>query len=363
LVELLVVIAIIGVLIALLLPAVQAAREAAIRMQCSNQLKQFTTALHTYHVSRKSFPAGNSRIYKSSGQHWNGYTPLLMLMPFYEHGALYKEATTGPDAGKDPWVGNGNPWSKSVPVLCCPSDDFTEVTGRVSYVFSLGDWPDINNPYNATSSPPVTKPENPRGIFVRCVGSGTNANWGSVWHNISAVSDGTSNTIVFSERCVTSNRNNIRGAYKFNVAVMNETPTTSTTTGALAVTVQACLLEREGNGYKPPIGSVNISDHFGARWADGRGPSSFSTILPPNSPSCSGHAWVDFDTRMMVSASSYHSNGVNVSFADGSVRFIAETIFAGNIDATTTPKASGVSPFGVWGALGSFNGGEPDSAP
>jgi prepilin-type processing-associated H-X9-DG protein len=129
------------------------------------------------------------------------------------------------------------------------------------------------------------------------------------------------------------------------------------TSGALAVTVKGCLDEREGKGYKPPDGNIKQNDHFGTRWADGRGPSSFSTILPPNSPSCSG-AGVDYDARMMVAASSYHSGGVNVSLGDGSVRFISETINYGTIDAATTPVASGESPFGVWGALGSINGGE-----
>ncbi|MDR2441689.1 MAG: DUF1559 domain-containing protein [Planctomycetaceae bacterium] len=353
LVELLVVIAIIGVLIALLLPAVQAAREAARRMQCSNQLKQFSIALHNYHDTNDSFPAGNSRIVKSATQRWNGYSPLLMLMPFYEHVAIYTEATTGANAGKDPT--GSSPWNTTVTILLCPSDsNAVAVEGRVSYVFSLGDWPDKNND-NDTAT--IFKPANPRGLFVRCVKSGSNDSWASVWYGMNALSDGTSNTIVFSERCVTSRRNTIRGAYKLNATGMNNANTdiAAGTGGALAVTVQGCLNEKAGKGYTS--GGIQQDDHFGTRWADGRGPSSFSTILPPNSPSCSG-AGLDYDARMMVAASSYHSSGVNVALGDGAVRFISETINCGTITATTTPVASGESPFGVWGALGSINGGE-----
>ncbi|MDR0609742.1 MAG: DUF1559 domain-containing protein [Planctomycetaceae bacterium] len=356
LVELLVVIAIIGVLIALLLPAVQAAREAARRMQCSNQLKQFSIALHNYHDTNDSFPAGNSRVALSATQRWNGYSPLLMLMPFYEHAAVYTEATTGTNAGKDPSTGSGYPWNTTVTILLCPSDsNGTVADARVSYVFSLGDWPDKNNDNNTAT---IFKPVNPRGMFVRCVGPGSTDSWASVWYGMNALSDGTSNTVVFSERAVTSNRNTIRGAYKLNATGMNNANTDiAAGTGALAVTVQGCLDERDKKGYKTTGGAIQQADHFGTRWADGRGPSSFSTILPPNSPSCSGGG-LDYDARMMVAASSYHSGGVNASLADGSVRFISETINYGTITATTTPVTGGESPFGVWGALGSINGGE-----
>ncbi|MDR1965005.1 MAG: DUF1559 domain-containing protein [Planctomycetaceae bacterium] len=368
LVELLVVIAIIGVLIALLLPAVQAAREAARRMQCSNQLKQFSIALHNYHDTNNSFPAGNSRIscvYTPSGgttttNRWNGYSPLLLLMPFYEQVGIYTEATTGANAGKDPSPGNGYPWNTTVTILLCPSDSNASASdARVSYVFSLGDWPDKNNDNNAAG---IFKPVNPRGLFVRCVGPGSTDSFASAWYGMSAMSDGTSNTVVFSERCVSSNRNTIRGAYKLNATGMNNNNTdiAAGTGGAFDVTVKDCLDERDGKGYKTAGGAIQQSDHFGTRWADGRGPSSFSMILPPNSPSCSG-AGLDYDARMMVAASSYHSGGVNVSLGDGSVRFVSETINSGSITATTTPVVSGESPFGVWGALGSINGGEANT--
>jgi prepilin-type processing-associated H-X9-DG protein len=328
-------------------------------------LKQFSIALHNYHDTNDSFPAGNSRIrnvYTPSGgtattSRWNGYSPLLMLMPFYEQVAIYTEATTGANAGKDPNSGNGYPWNTTVTILLCPSDsNGTKQDGRVSYVFSLGDWPDKNNDNNTAT---IFKPANPRGLFVRCVGPGSVDSWASVWYGMNALSDGTSNTIVFSERSVTSDRNTIRGAYKLNATGMNNANTdiAAGTGGALAVTVQGCLEERDKKGYKTTGGAIQQTDHFGTRWGDGRGPSSFSTILPPNSPSCSG-AGLDYDARMMVAASSYHSGGVNASLADGSVRFFSETINFGNITATTTPVTGGESPFGVWGALGSINGGE-----
>jgi prepilin-type processing-associated H-X9-DG protein len=61
---------------------------------------------------------------------------------------------------------------------------------------------------------------------------------------------------------------------------------------------------------------------------------------------------------MMVSASSEHTGGVNVGLADGSVQFVSDTISSGTLTDTTTPVSSGTSPFGVWGAMGSINGGE-----
>ena len=87
LVELLVVIAIIGILIALLLPAVQAAREAARRMQCSNNLKQFGVAMHAYHAALGSFPPGFMAV-TETGSIGGGWAWGVFLMPYLEQSPL-----------------------------------------------------------------------------------------------------------------------------------------------------------------------------------------------------------------------------------------------------------------------------------
>ncbi|MEX0818435.1 MAG: DUF1559 domain-containing protein, partial [Pirellulaceae bacterium] len=87
LVELLVVIAIIGILVALLLPAVQAAREAARRMSCNNNLKQLALAAHNYHDTYKVFPANaNNRDASRGKPPTNGFSWISKTLPFFEQG-------------------------------------------------------------------------------------------------------------------------------------------------------------------------------------------------------------------------------------------------------------------------------------
>jgi prepilin-type N-terminal cleavage/methylation domain-containing protein/prepilin-type processing-associated H-X9-DG protein len=92
LVELLVVIAIIGVLVSLLLPAVQAAREAARRMQCTNNLKQLGLALHNFHDTHRKFPLSNPLITRSSdGLSFVQYPWQLQILPYLEASNLYDQ--------------------------------------------------------------------------------------------------------------------------------------------------------------------------------------------------------------------------------------------------------------------------------
>ena len=137
LVELLVVIAIIGMLIALLLPAVQAAREAARRMQCSNKLKQFGLAIHNHHDTynelmsiRIRFGERGAATARNSRCSWNG---LLTILPFMEQTAAYESITTGVTEqvksnatiyclGYTPNQQFQTPLTGSTYYLACPSD-------------------------------------------------------------------------------------------------------------------------------------------------------------------------------------------------------------------------------------------------
>jgi prepilin-type processing-associated H-X9-DG protein len=355
LVELLVVIAIIGVLIALLLPAVQAAREAARRMSCTNKLKQIGIALHNYHDVNKAFPAASSQLFKkdSSGAlttYWAFFGTMFILTPFYELDAVYE---AGKDNPRDP--DSGNPWGITQTTLVCPSDiNSNRSVARSSYVISTGDWPDtlVNAPI-----------ENTRGLFVMpdvhwAVSTNTtltSPTGRNMWRTFAALSDGTSNTIALSERVTAALENQIRGAFS-----------TDTTNNGMGATITATFpykcstLKKNDGTYNGPV----QQDYLGTRWGDGRMPSTFSTILPPNSASCTANNAGDvFHNRSIFSANSYHAHGVNTVFADGSVHFIMETINSGDITDTTIPVNSGTSLFGVWGALGSINGGETVEIP
>lgn len=343
LVELLVVIAIIGVLIALLLPAVQAAREAARRSQCANNLKQLGLGLQNYHDVNNAFPIGCGGTTQGYPNCNNGrISPFIPLLPFIEQQATYTQIAGGgngyPAYGPPGWSSWPN-WNVQVTSLLCPSDSrphpATGAVGENNYAFSHGD--SINNIYIWNSDPINWS----RGMFTN-----------SKAVTLSMVTDGTSNTIIMSERL----RANFAAGSQPKVNIKQGVVPSM----AVNTSPGICLPTANGMYYTDP--SV-VSGYFGTNWTDCETVRcGFNTVLAPNSPSCAVTSTYcpacgapDAQGGVFPPTSS-HSGGVNGVMVDGSVRFINDNINTGNLGLAEVNV--GPSAYGVWGALGSKNGDE-----
>ena len=371
LVELLVVIAIIGILIALLLPAVQAAREAARRSKCVNNLKELMLAAHEYHDSFKTFPAGTGGTDIPWDANWSNMTQLgafAVLTPYMEQRPVYDMITTVtesvdhetgaktgrmyPPFGPAPWVEADiwsdygyPPWHVEIATLRCPSDIARKSncwwndTGKLNYNLCYGD---------ACSD--VVWGRGARGMFgfPNWVNEGVDVH--TYWYtSIAEIRDGTTNTAGMSEQSVgshTGSHNRIHGDYWLGSGFW-QNPT-------------ECLAHKGPGGTIIPNG-VGGGSRRGAWWADGfLVAAGFNTVLPPNSVSCTSSD-AEWGWEQIMPPDSYHPGGVNVAFADGSVDFVTETIDTGDLTQACPFNAfrSGPSPYGVWGAIGTMNGGEP----
>lgn len=358
LVELLVVIAIIGVLVGLLLPAVQAARESARRNRCTGNMKQVALAVLNYESANKQFPPaiGNIKFrnLNANNNQWWTYSYILSILPFMEEQALYDDFVQLYMTGTNypsPNPGSSNavqrPFFQQPRVLVCASDaeasrnDGAADYGNTSYRCNRGDLYVAKNDGSW------------RGPFGQ--GNNATAPFGATGNcPLNKITDGTSQTVMLAESTVgVSGATTILAGLAAGVA--------SATSTANAMTPVACLGTVGADGYNVATSTVR-NGNKGQMWAHGAVThTGFFTILPPNGPSCTATpAGTAADSPTLITAGSYHGAGANVAMCDGAVVFISETIDAGDPNRTPLPHKAGSVPsvYGVWGALGTRNCGE-----
>lgn len=348
LVELLVVIAIIGILVALLLPAIQAAREAARRTQCNNNLKQLGLALHGYHdvydsfVYMKGGTNGGGNSSRLDGN-YNRRSGIVSLFPFMEQGPLYDLIQMGdsntspipvPPGGAAPWSG-WNGYNQTIATLRCPSDPGIKPSkGVCSYAFSRGDYLGVDAGTGRDS-------RDSNGLFA------ANDTYG-----FRDLVDGSSNTLAFSERVQASFGINGKTSPRIVEGTLTSVSSITTNPGSCLAAAGAI-----SNGTHYTTWSA-VKGKFSSTYCDGQPENvAFHSVLAPNSPSCTNDNNGNSDSAVAaLTASSYHPGGVLCLLADGAVVFIGNSIDTGNLGVATSRGA--ISPYGVWGALGTRNGGE-----
>jgi prepilin-type N-terminal cleavage/methylation domain-containing protein/prepilin-type processing-associated H-X9-DG protein len=354
LIELLVVIAIIGVLVALLLPAVQAAREAARRSQCTNNLKQMGLAAHNYHSAHNQFPGAitagrmNGANWQAGGN-WGCWSPHAMLLPFLEQTPIYNSCNFS-------YINQGNATDYAnhfinstalrtkVGVFVCPSNP-TLPPG-------LRNWggPRPGNNYFGS----VGSSFHYSGTLVNGPPNGLVAYQMPVGERDAL--DGTSNTVLFGEwqsgdqmmakLTMVSDVIVVGAVYPGGANAddaMNNAPQIGPWLAGYFLTCRnAAGTTSEGTG------SGNNRSWVGEQWATGMpGRTLGNLLLPPNAKqyNCQSGTGGDFDAPGIYKMSSFHPGGAHATFADGSVKFIKDSISL-NV---------------IW-AIGSRNGGEVISA-
>ena len=390
LVELLVVIAIIGVMVGLLLPAVQAAREAARRMSCGNNFKQIGLAAHNYHAAYNKLPqhGGGTKVSTIvNNPYWNGYptennwrlSALVGLTPFMEQQALWEmisnplnrdaSGNTPPtDTAPNPYPAMGptpsfaryTPWLTDIAGLRCPSDPGVGLPslGRTNYDLCLGDVSvgNMDGALNRTNTDSQGRPFD-AGLAATARASFRGVFGHGVFNGFRDILDGTANTIMMGEIATSLDdddaRLNLAMSNSGTVNMLRDNPSFCLDAGILDPARPQFLIRPLPGAYIRHTGA----EGRGCRWAD-----SFThhtgvhTILSPNKAGCGHH---NTGNSFMAPPSSRHQGGVHMLMADGAVKFITDSIEAGNSRAGMVfnggpggQAAGSPSPYGLWGSLG-----------
>lgn len=324
LIELLVVIAIIAVLVSLLLPAVQSAREAARRTQCKNNLKQIGLAMHNYMDSNNKLPPNGLFTYSAGAiVQASPWSAMARILPFIEQENLFKTIDLTQSYSTQPGIS-----SRRVGTFLCPSEINDKGNGTdptygvknwtINYATNLGSW--------AVWTSKATLPPNGDGAFSpnRCLCSRD-------------FTDGMSNSLAMAE---------VKG-YTIRVVGSDNTATSSTVSTPPAS--PSALFSSQS------LAAFDATKMTHIEWVDGKvHETGFTTTFGPNTAVTYTTGGVNYDvdfiaatesnlgdTYAAVTARSYHAGSVNACLMDGSVRSISS-----NISLVT------------WRALGTRSGGE-----
>ena len=335
LLELLVVIAIIGILLGLILPAVQAARESARRAQCVNHLKQLSLAIYNYEATHGVFPPGRLNTHVAGrGNCWGGYA---MILPYLDQAPVYNAFNFDlpPDTDYTNTLGAANKTGAVtvLDVLICPSDAAPTLVGVSGVPYASHNYPlCVGSGYSVVQNPAAPLAGAPDGIFFE-----------NSAVRIADIIDGISNTAMIGETVRSVETDSFARNPLGGFVITGDNKTTAPPIISDADYVAKCQVASPP-GFQLTRG---VKWHYGAP-----GHSLYNHRRPPNDGRVDCRGGLPHSDKsdpnwnglsLNVATRSRHPGGVNVAFADGSVRFIKNTIANWS-----------------WQSMGSRNKGEVD---
>jgi prepilin-type N-terminal cleavage/methylation domain-containing protein/prepilin-type processing-associated H-X9-DG protein len=306
LIELLVVIAIIAVLIGLLLPAVQKVREAAARMQCTNNLKQLGLAAHAYHDAFKKFPPGVYQLPFAAAPKFRGVTLFVYLLPFVEQDNLFRGWDTT-DPLTNTAGGAASRAATVLPLLVCPSDVIPQnpASGEGGRIYGLTSYG--GNGGTRSFDPQLAAND---GIFF-VIGPGSQTAPAGAPVRVADVRDGLSNTALFGER---SHLDPNHDTFAANLAAPSSGPSISPMgqVGGWGV-----------SGGRLAAGDVTLSAFAPINY---RVPGGYADRLSMVPPVNNANDYLYYNDRRVCAFGSQHGGGANFCLGDGSVRFVLDSL-------------------------------------